>query len=143
LVPAKEIIMWPFLTDAQSIVQFVMCIACVPMGLSHIVRPALWVDFFARLHAQGTAGLVGKVLAVELWPALLVVSLHQVWSGPGIVLTLYGWAQFTKVWLALFVPGVGMRSLAMAETKGERGFVLGGVMLLVVGLSAGAALVWF
>jgi hypothetical protein len=135
--------MWPFLTDNQSIVQFVFFIACVPMGLSHIVRPALWVDFFARVHSEGTAGLVGKVLAVELWPALILVGLHQVWWGPGIVLTLYGWAQFTKVWLALLAPEIGMRSLAMAQTKGERGFVLGGVMLMLVGLSAGAALIWF
>jgi hypothetical protein len=135
--------MWPFLTDTQSIVQFVFFIACVPMGLSHIVRPALWVDFFARVHSEGTAGLVGKVLTVELWPALILVGLHQVWWGPGIVLTLYGWAQFTKVWLALLAPEIGMRSLAMAQTKGERGFVLGGVMLMLVGLSAGAALIWF
>ena len=112
--------MWPFLTDAQSVVQFVMFIACVPMGLSHIVRPALWVDFFTRLHGLGTAGLVGKVLAIELWPALIVVSLHQVWWGPGIVLTIYGWAQFAKVWLALLVPDIGMRSMAMAPAKGER-----------------------
>ena len=135
--------MWPLLTDAPSTVQFVMFVACVPMGLSHVVRPALWVDFFTRLHAQGTAGLVGKVLAVELWPALIIVSLHQVWWRPGIVLTLYGWAQFAKVWLALFVPRIGMRSLAMEQTKGERGVVLGGIVLMVVGLSAGAALIWF
>lgn len=135
--------MWPFLSDTESIVQFVMLIACVPMGLSHIARPALWVDFFTRLHAQGTAGLVGKVLAVELWPALVIVSLHQVWSGPGIVLTLYGWAQLAKVWLALLAPEAGMRSLAMAQTRGERGFIAGGVMLLAIGLSAGAALFWF
>jgi hypothetical protein len=132
--------MWPFLSDAQSIVQFLMCIACVPMGLSHILRPAMWVDFFTKLHAQGTSGLVLKVLAVELWPALLIVGLHQVWWGPGIVLTLYGWAQFAKVWLALFVPEIGMRSMAMAQTRGERGFILGGMLLMVVGLSAGAAL---
>lgn len=135
--------MWPFLSDAQSVVQFAIFIACVPMGFSHIVRPALWVDFFTKLRAQGTAGLVGKVLAVELWPALIIVSLHQVWWGPGIVLTLYGWAQFIKVWPALLVPEIGMRSLAMAQAKGDRGFVLGGVILMTVGLSAGASLVWF
>jgi hypothetical protein len=28
------------------------------------------------------------------------------------------------------------------ETKGERGFVLGGVLLMVVGFSAGVALIW-
>jgi hypothetical protein len=137
-----EVSMWPFLDSPQSFVQFAMLVLCVPVGLSHILQPALWVDFFTRVHAQGTAGLVGKVLAIELWPAALIVTLHQVWWGPGIVLTIYGWAQFTKVWLALLVPAIGMRSLAMAQTKGERGFVLGGVMLMVVGVSAGAALIW-
>ncbi|MEO6396672.1 MAG: hypothetical protein ABIO40_12275 [Devosia sp.] len=132
--------MWPFLSDPPSVIEFTFLISCVPMGLSHIVRPRLWIDFFARLHAQGTAGLVGKVLAIELWPALLIVSLHQIRWGPGIVLTLYGWAQFTKVFLALLVPQIGMRSLAMAEGKGERGFIAGGIMLIVVGLSAGLAL---
>lgn len=135
--------MWPFLTDAQSIVQFIFLIACVPMGLSHIVRPVLWVDFFTRLHAQGTSGLVLKVLAVELWPGIILVTLHQVWWGPGIVLTLYGWAQFAKLWITLLMPELGMRSMGMAQTRGERGFVLGGVMLMAVGLSAGAALIWF
>lgn len=134
--------MWPFLDTAPSFVQFAMLVLCVPMGLSHIVRPGMWVDFFTRVHAQGTAGLVGKVLAVELWPATLIVTLHQVWWGPGIVLTLYGWAMLAKVLLALLAPQIGMRSLAMAHTKGERGFVLGGVMLVIVGFSAGAALIW-
>ncbi|RYE08282.1 MAG: hypothetical protein EOP22_13910 [Hyphomicrobiales bacterium] len=134
--------MWPFLSDPPSIVQFIMLIACVPMGLSHIVRPALWIDFFARLTAMGRPGLVLKVLAVELWPALLIVSLHQVWSGPAIVLTLYGWAQFGKVWIALLFPAIGMRSMAMAEKHGARGFVAGGLLLIAVGLSAGAALYW-
>jgi hypothetical protein len=135
--------MWPFVTDAASVVQFVMLIACVPMGLSHIVRPQLWIDFFGRLYAMGTPGLVLKVLAVELWPALLIVALHQVWSGPGIVLTLYGWAQFSKVWIALLLPAVGMRSMGMAEKHGARGLIAGGVMLIAVGLCSGAALFWF
>lgn len=134
--------MWPFLDDPQSTVQFIFLISCVPLGLSHIVRPALWVDFFGKLHAQGPSGLVLKVLAVELWPGIILVTLHQVWWGPGIVLTIYGWAQFAKLWITLLAPELGMRSMAMAETKGERGFVIGGIMLLAVGLSAGAAIVW-
>lgn len=134
--------MWPFLSDAPSIVQFVMLLACVPLALSHILRPAMWIDFFTRLHAQGRSGLVLKVLAVELWPGILIVSLHQVWSGPGIVLTLYGWAQFAKLWLTMLAPEIGMRSMAMAESRGERGFVAAGAMLLAVGASAGLALLW-
>ena len=132
--------MWPFLTDPASAVQFIFLVTCVPMGLSHIVRPRMWIDFFVRLHAQGQSGLVLKVLAIEFWPAVIVVTFHQVWWGPAIVLTLYGWAQFAKVWLALLAPEIGMRSMGLAETKGTRGFTAGGVMLIVVGLSAGAAL---
>ncbi|MEQ1770259.1 MAG: hypothetical protein ABL879_10505 [Devosia sp.] len=132
--------MWPLLSDPPSVVEFIFLISCVPVGLSHIVRPRMWIEFFAGLHAQGTSGLVLKVLAVELWPALIVISLHQVWSGPGIVLTLYSWAQFAKVMLALLFPSVGMRSMALAEGKGEHGFIAGGVMLILIGLSAGLAL---
>lgn len=133
--------MWPFLTDPPSFVQFIMFIGCVVMGLSHIVQPQLWVDFFSRLHADGTPGLVSKILTVELWPALFVVGLHQVWWGPGIVLTLYGWAQLTKVVIALLTPQLGMRSMAMAQ-RGTQRFVIAGVALVGVGLSAGAALLF-
>lgn len=135
--------MWPFLTDPPSFVEFILLIIGVPMGLSHILRPRLWIGFLGRVHAQGTAGLVGKVFALELWPAVLIVSLHQVWTGPGIVLTLYGWAQFGKVVLALLVPDIGMRSLAMAQGKGERGFIAAGALLLAIAASAGLALFWF
>jgi hypothetical protein len=133
--------MFPFVEDAPSAVQFIMLVACAIMGMSHIVRPAMWVEFFTHLHAQGVRGVVMKTFMLELWPALLIVALHQVWWGPGIVLTLYGWAQLTKVTVAMLAPEIGLRSMAMAQ-KGDRAFVLGGVMLLVVGAFAGAALFW-
>ena len=47
--------MWPFLDTPASFIQFAMFVLCVPVGRSHIVRPGLWVDFFTRVHAQGTA----------------------------------------------------------------------------------------
>ncbi len=134
--------MWPIPTTAPSIVQFIMLIGCTLMGLSHILQPQMWTEYFARLNAQGTAGLVTKVLAVELWPAMLIVSLHQVWHGAAIVLTVYGWLQLTKVAVALLIPKLGMRSMALAE-RGARGFVAAGVMLLAIGASAGLALLGY
>jgi hypothetical protein len=133
--------MFPFVEDAPSAVQFMLLVACAIMGLSHIVRPAMWVEFFTHLHAKGVRGVVMKTFMLELWPALLIVTLHQVWWGPGIVLTLYGWAQLTKVTVAMLAPEIGLRSMAMAQ-KGDRAFVLGGAMLLVVGAFAGTALFW-
>ena len=133
--------MWPFVDDGASAVQFVMLVACAIMGISHIVRPAMWVEFFGNLHAQGTRGVVTRTFMLELWPAMLIVTLHQVWWGPGIVLTLYGWAQLTKVTVSMLAPEIGLRSLKMAQ-RGDRAFVIGGVMLLIVGAFAGAALIW-
>ncbi len=121
-----------FCPTRGSVVEFIMLISCVPMGLSHIVRPGLWIDFFARIHAQGYRGAGGQGACHRARGRRADRSaLHQVrWSGPGILLTIYGWAQFALVLLALFAPDIGMRSLAMAQSKGERGFVAWGMMLM-------------
>jgi hypothetical protein len=101
----------------------------------------MWADFFGALHAEGTRGVVLKTFALELWPAMLVVTLHQVWSGPGIVLTLYGWVQLLKIAVAMLRPELGLRSMAMAD-GGARSFVPAGVVLMGLGAVSGLALFW-
>ena len=133
--------MWSFIDNGTSAVQFIMLVASAIMGVSHIVRPAMWVEFFGSLHAQGTRGVIIRTFMLELWPALLVVTFHQVWWGPGIVLTLYGWAGLIKVTISMLVPEIGLRSLAMSQ-RGDRAFHFAGAVLLIVSAFAGAALVW-
>ncbi len=82
-----------------------------------------------RLHAEGASGLVTRSFALELWPAILIVAFHQVWSGPAAVLTLYGHLLLLKITLSMLQPAIGLRSLSMAETKGNRGFQAAGVVL--------------
>jgi hypothetical protein len=133
--------MWPFIDDGASAVQFIMVVACAIMGVSHILRPQMWIEFFGHLHTQGVRGVVVRTFMLELWMALVIVTFHQVWWGPGIVLTLYGWALLTKVTISMLVPEIGLRSLAMAQ-RGERAFHFAGILLLAVGAFAAAALVW-
>lgn len=133
--------MWPFLTDAASVVQFVMAIGAAVMGASHILRPDIWVEFFGWLHRAGTAGLVAKIMLVELWPALLIVALHQVWSGPAILLSLYGWALLVKVAVGLLIPDLAMRSMAIPQ-QSPRSFIPAGIGLLAIAAASAAALVW-
>jgi len=132
--------MWPFVDDAQSVVQFIMLLSCAILGVSHIVKPGIWVETFTYLHSLGTRGVVLRTFLFELWPAMVIVTLHQVWWGPGILLTIYGWAQLTKVTVSMLAPEIGLRSMAMAGRPNA--FLYGGIMLLVVGASAGAALLW-
>lgn len=117
---------------APTAVQMLLLPAFVMLGLSHIVRPAMWVKFFGDLHDQGSSGVILRTFALELWPALAIVALHPVWSGPGLVLTLYGWALALKCTISMLVPQIGLRSLAMAS-RGPRTFVISGVMLVAMG----------
>ena len=52
-------------SDAPSFVQLVMLMSCVVMGLSHIVRPQMWVDYFTGLHAEGTRGVITRTLRAQ------------------------------------------------------------------------------
>jgi hypothetical protein len=131
--------MWAFITTPSEAVQFVLMVLCTLFGVSHIVRPAIWTEFFGWLHAAGHRGVVLKTFALELWPAMMIVTLHQVWSGPGMVITLYGWAQLIKIAIAMLMPEITLRGLKMAE-GGSRAFVPAGVVLAGIGVVSGVAL---
>lgn len=127
------------LSTPAAFVEFVMLLTGAIMGLSHIVQPGMWAEYFGALAERGRAGVVTKVLQVELWPALLIVSLHQVWSGPAIVVTVVGWLMLAKVAIGLLAPDLALRSMRMAG-RGGRSFIPAGIALLVVSGFAGAAL---
>ena len=121
--------------DALSSARHVQALLAIPfllMGASHIVQPAMWRTFFTRLQSEGTPALVTRTFMLEMWPALLLVVFHRVWSGPAVVLTLYGHALLLKVVLSMLIPGIGMRSLHMAE-RGDIGFRVGGILLVALG----------
>jgi uncharacterized protein YjeT (DUF2065 family) len=131
--------MWSFVTDGPSAVQMVMLISCVLMGLSHMLQPQIWTEFFARLTERGNFGLVTNAM-INSAPGAIIVALHQVWSGPAILLTLYGWALLAKAAMSLAIaPSVGMRALRMSR-HGDNAFRYGGIGLLVVGIACGLQL---
>jgi len=122
-----------FQTSSQAI-EAILALPFVIMGLSHLVQPAMWRDFFTRLHGLGPTGVIWRCFALELWPAAAIVAFHQDWHWPGILLTLYGHALMAKCALGLLMPQLGLRSLAMAERHGDRGFRIAGAVLLLLGL---------
>lgn len=129
--------MWSFVDDGPSAVQFVIAVSGTLMAASHILRPEIWVDLFARLHEQGTRGVLTRTFMFELWPALLVVTLHQVWTGIAVVVTVYGWLQLAKITVSVLAPETAARSMGKRDAGAFR---LGGVILLVISASAAGAL---
>ncbi|MEM9172971.1 MAG: hypothetical protein AAGA84_09725 [Pseudomonadota bacterium] len=113
-------------------VQLVFCFAFLLMGLSHLLQPRMWREFFAHLHSLGTTGVVYRTFMMELIPASVLVAFHQVWHGVAVVITVYGWLLLLKVVISMLYPAAGLRSLAMAEKAGDRGFIVAGTALIAL-----------
>ena len=124
--------MWPFVTNTTSAIEFVMLITCVLMGASHVVQPRIWSAFFEQLREKGVAGLVANSF-INSVPGAVIVALHQVWAGPAVLLTMFGWLLLIKAAIGLWLPAVGLRSLNLSR-HGDTAFRAAGVGLLVVAL---------
>lgn len=127
-----------FTTEASiSVIQGVLALPLILLGLSHIFQTKMWLDFFNGLADMGQAGVVWRTFMLELWPAILIVSFHQDWSWPNIMISLYGHLLLLKVALSLLIPQLGLRSLQQADRSGSVAFVIAGLILILLGLLCG------
>jgi len=117
---------------AETAVAVLAIIQLVIIGVSHIVQPRAWVQFFLLLRGKGHAG-VFVVAFMSLWFGSIIVAFHNVWSGVPVILTLIGWAQVLKALIYFAFPAFALRRLALLSE--ERGWMLavGGVVLVAVG----------
>lgn len=89
----------------------------------HLAQPREWVAFYQALAAQGTPGafLEGFIC---LSFGSIIVAFHNVWHGPGLVLTLIGWAQVLKGIGRFLAPQLALRVMKRASpgTSGLAGW---------------------
>lgn len=134
--------MFPFVTDATSAVQFVVLLLCGIMGLSHLLRPDIWVRFFSQLASHGTSGVIVGSL-VNSAAVVIILPFHNIWAGPALAITVLGWLLLGKMTLGLVVsPARAVRSLELAR-RGANGFRAAGAALLIVAACAALALAGF
>lgn len=101
------------------------------IGLSHLLQPRVWVEFFTWLRGKGHAGVfVNGFLSLTF--GSLIVAFHNVWTGLPMVLTLIGWAQVIKALISFVMPQWGMRGLERVSYDRTREFVIGGVVSLAM-----------
>lgn len=109
------------------------------IGLSHLLQPRAWVEFFIALREKGRAGVFANGFLSLIFGSL-IVAFHDVWTGWPVVLTLLGWAQVIKAGIAFVLPDVSMRGLQRVsmdrawefQVPGALFVVLAGLMLFVV-----------
>ena len=72
-------------------------------GLSHVLQPKVWVEFFILLRGKGEVGaFVDGFLNLPL--AGVIIGFHDVWSGIPAVLTLVGWGLLIKSLIRFCAP---------------------------------------
>ena len=117
----------------EQATQVFAAISFLVIGLSHLGQPKAWVVFFQALAARGTPGVFAEGFLVLNFGAF-IVAFHNVWHGPGLVLTLIGWSQVLKGLGRFVVPQIGLRVVRelrdpLAE-RPERIHVLGTTKML-------------
>jgi len=87
----------------ERAIQVFAGISFLAIGLSHLLQPLAWVEWFSKLRALGRPGVFAEGF-VTLNFGALIVAFHNVWSGPGVVLTVVGWAQVLKGLVRFLAP---------------------------------------
>jgi hypothetical protein len=101
-------------------------------GVSHIVQPRVWAQFFIDLHRKGEVGsFLNALLHFPL--GVIIVSFHNVWHGLPIVLTLMGWGFVLKSFIYFVFPRYGLKVLARVSMERSWEFIVAGVF--AVGIS--------
>jgi hypothetical protein len=115
----------------EQAIQIFAIINLAVVGLSHIVQPRAWAEFFVGLREKGHAG-VFVVGFMSLYFGSLIVAFHNVWYGLPIVLTILGWAQVLKGFLYFTFPAYGLKKLGFVSMERSRMFIAPGIALLIM-----------
>jgi hypothetical protein len=115
----------------QRSVEILAAILFGVLGLSHILQPRAWVEFFILLRGKGNAGaFVDGLLNLPI--GAVIVAFHNRWSGLPVVLTLVGWALLIKGIIRFCAPQLALRIISRVSIERAWEFQLAGAGLLVL-----------
>src|SRR5688572_22280341 len=115
----------------ERAIQIFAVIHFAVIGLSHMVQPRVWAEFFIALCAQGKRG-VFAIAFLTIWFGTIIVAFHNVWTGIPIVLTMVGWAQVLKATIYFLFPGFGLKQMERVTLERSWFFVPGGAVFVIL-----------
>ena len=104
------------------------------IGLSHIMQPRAWAEFFILLRSKGETGAFVDGF-LNLPAAGVIIGFHNTWSGIPVVLTLVGWCLLIKSLIRFCAPKLALR--VMARVSVERSWevqVAGAALVVLAGI---------
>src|SRR5918912_17631 len=90
-------------------------------GVSHVLQPRVWAQFFIEMHSKGEVGSFHNAL-LHFPLGVLIASFHNVWHGLPVVLTLIGWGLVLKSFIYFVLPGRGIKMLGRVSMERSWGF---------------------
>ena len=99
------------------------------VGLSHLLQPRAWVEFFVLLRDKGEPGaFVDGFLNLQM--AGIIIGFHNVWSGIPAVLTLMGWCLLIKSLIRFCAPTKAVTMMARVSMERTWEFQVAGAGLV-------------
>lgn len=115
----------------ETSVEKLVAISFLVTGLSHLLQPQAWAEFFIMLREKGETGsFLNGLLHFPL--GAFIVSFHNVWHGWPLVVTLMGWSLVMKSLFYLTFPKHGLRALARVSVGRSWEFAVAGVFAVAV-----------
>jgi hypothetical protein len=115
----------------ERAIQVFVAVNFFVIGVSHICQRSAWVEFFAKLHNLGRLGPLAEGFLYLNFGAL-VVSFHNVWTFPEVVLTLIGWVHILKALFRFTAPAAVLRTYErMGMERAWQIQVAGGFLLAI------------
>ncbi len=113
----------------EKAIQVFVAVNFFVIGLSHIFQRNAWVEYFAKLHSLGRLGPFAEGFLYLNFGAL-IVSFHNVWTVPAVVLTLIGWAHVSKALVRFVAPAAVLRMYqSMGPERAWQIQMAGGLLL--------------
>ena len=119
------------MTEVQIAVEKIVAVGFLVVGISHLVQPVAWSEFFIRMREKGAVGSLQLGL-LNLPFALLIIAFHNIWHGLPMVVTIIGWGLLLKSSLYLVWPSHGLRMLGTVSIEQSWRFVAGGILSIAI-----------
>jgi uncharacterized protein YjeT (DUF2065 family) len=118
----------------EAAIERIVGISFVAVGLSHMLRPKGWVEWFDQLRARGEPGaFVNGMMSLSF--GSLIVGFHGTqWTGWGAIVTIIGWAQVVKGVVHMCFPAHSLRSMGQVTAETSWKFTVAGGIMLAAGV---------
>ncbi len=110
----------------ELIIQKIFAASFLVWGISHMIQPQLWIDFFTNLSQKKYGGLVVALYTLPV--GLLLLTCHNVWEwSPAVFVTIAGWSMTIKgIIYALFPQSFNRLFLDLPAKRSS--FQMGGAI---------------